>query len=267
MFANAALIRPNYEPGQYNSGGPLPHSFDLWHAAAPSLDFLSPDIYFNEFALWAGRYARPGNPLFVPEAQGGLAGAANALYAFGRLSAIGFSPFGIDDQGNAPLDLAGITNPSDRPDNAAIANVYAVLSRLAPIILEKQATGALTAALIEGEAQRSARLSIGDSTATITRAGGASAAGSRLAALFLQIGPDEFLVIGSGEAQITFSTDKPGPPVVGILSIDEQFFQDGAWIVGKRLNGDENSQGQALKLSAADLAQGRIYRVHLYRYR
>ena len=28
MFANAALIRPNYEPGQYNSGGPLPHSMD-----------------------------------------------------------------------------------------------------------------------------------------------------------------------------------------------------------------------------------------------
>src|SRR6202046_1948152 len=26
MYANAALIRPHYEPGQYNSGGPLPHS-------------------------------------------------------------------------------------------------------------------------------------------------------------------------------------------------------------------------------------------------
>jgi len=28
MYANAALIRPNYEPGQYNSGGPLPDSLD-----------------------------------------------------------------------------------------------------------------------------------------------------------------------------------------------------------------------------------------------
>jgi beta-galactosidase GanA len=37
MFANAALIRPNYEPGQYNSGGPLPHSMDVWHAAAGSV--------------------------------------------------------------------------------------------------------------------------------------------------------------------------------------------------------------------------------------
>ncbi len=267
MYANAALIRPNYEPGQYNSGGPLPHSMDVWRAAAPSLDFLSPDIYFNEFALWAGSYARPGNPLFIPEAQGGPAGAANALYAFGRLSAIGFAPFGIDDLGNAPLDLVGITNPSESPDNAAIASVYTVLSRLAPMILERQSANGLSAALIEGEAQRSARFSLGDFTATMTRAGGASNAAARIAALFLQTGPAEFLVVGSGDAQITFSTDKPGPPIVGIESIDEEIFQKGAWVPQRRLNGDENSQGQALRLSAADLAQGKIYRIRLYRYR
>jgi hypothetical protein len=264
MFANAALIRPNYEPGQYNSGGPLPHSIDIWHAAAPSLDLLSPDIYFNEFALWAGSYTRPDNPLFIPEAQGGAAGAANALYAFGHLSAIGFSPFGIDDQGNAPLDLVGITNPSDHPDNSAIASVYSQLSKLAPMILEKQASGGITAALMEGEAQRSARLSIGDYTANITRTG---SAGTRLAAMFLQTGPNEFLVTGTGDAQITFSTDKPGPPIVGIVSIDEQSFENGVLVPGRRLNGDENSQGQALRLYATDLAQGKIYRVRLYRYR
>lgn len=267
MFANAALIRPNYEPGQYNSGGPLPHSMDVWHAGAPSLDFLSPDIYFNEFALWAGRYARPDNPLFIPEAQGGTSGASNALYAFGHLSAIGFSPFGIDDQGNAPLDLVGITNPSERPDNSAIGHVYSVLSELAPMILEKQGSGGITAALIEGEAQRSARLYLGDYIATMTRTGGASGVGSRIAAMFIQTGPNELVVIGSGDAQITFSTDKPGPPIVGIESIDEEFFENGAWSPRRRLNGDENSQGQALKLYATDLAQGKIYRVRLYRYR
>lgn len=264
MFANAALIRPNYEPGQYNSGGPLPHSMDVWHAGAPSLDLLSPDIYFNEFAQWAGRYARRDNPLFIPEAQGGAAGAANALYAFGHLSAMGFSPFGIDDLGNAPLDLVGVTNASEHPDSSAISSVYGELSRLAPMILEKQEAGGITAALMEGEAQRSARVSVGDYTANITRAGGAS--GARVAAMFLQTGPNEFLVAGSGDAQITFSTDKPGPPIVGIESIDEEFFKDGVWLPGRRLNGDENSQGQALKLYASDLAQGKIYRVRLYRY-
>ena len=267
MYANAALIRPNYEPGQYNSGGPLPHSIDVWHAAAPSLDFLSPDIYFNEFALWAGSYTRPDNLLFIPEAQGGATGAANALYAFGHLSATGFAPFGIDDQGNGPLDLVGITNPSERPDNSAIADLYAALSRLAPMILEKQGTSALTAALMEGAAQRSARIFIGDYTATITRSGRASNVGARVSAMFFQIGPNEFLVLGCGDAQVTFSTDNPGAPIVGVESIDEEFFVDGAWKLGRRLNGDEDSQGQSLHLNASDLAQGKIYRVRLYRYK
>jgi hypothetical protein len=267
MYANAALIRPNYEPGQYNSGGPLPTSLDIWRSAAPSLDFFSPDIYFNEFAEWAGQYSRPDNPLFIPEAQLGTAGTANALYAFGHLSAIGFSAFGIDDQDNAPLDLAGITNPSEHLDNSAMGYVYTDLARLAPMILEKQATGAVTAGLVEGEAQRAARVAIGDYIATIARAGSASAPGSRLGAMFLQVSPDEFLVVGSGDATITFSSDKPGLPIVGIESIDEEFFDKGTWVPRRRLNGDENSQGQALRLYATDLSQGKVYRVRLYRYR
>ncbi|HEX4284067.1 MAG TPA: DUF5597 domain-containing protein [Terracidiphilus sp.] len=187
------------------------------------------------------------------------------MYAFGQLAAIGFSPFGIDDIGNAPLDLVGITNPSERPDNAAIGAVFKELSELTPLILAKQGTSEIATALIEGDAQRAARLPMGDYNANITRAGGGS--GTRVAAMFLQTGPGEFLVAGRGDAQVTFSTDKPGLPIVGVESIDEEFFENGTWTPHRRLNGDENSQGQALKLNATDLAQGRIYRVRLYRYR
>jgi hypothetical protein len=267
MYANAALIRPNYEPGQYNSGGPLPHSMDIWRAGAPALDFLSPDIYFNDFAHWAGSYTRPDNPLFIPEAQSGSAGAANALYAFGRLSAIGFSAFGIDDQGNVPLDLVGITNPSERVDGGALSSMYAELATLAPAILERQETGGLAAALIEGDAQRAARVSVGDYTAAITRAGSPAGASGRIGVMFIQTRPNEFLVIGCGDAQVVFSTEKPGPPIVGIESIDEEFFENGTWATRRRLNGDESAQGQALRLYDSDLAEGRIYRVRLYRYR
>lgn len=266
MYANAALIRPNYEPGQYNSGGPLPHSMDVWRAAAASLDFLSPDIYFNEFAYWAGEYARRNNPLFIPEAQGGAIGAANALYAFGRLDAIGFSPFGIDDVRNAPIDLVGIATPGQHLEDAgALSGTYERLAALAPTVLEKQQTGQITAEMIEGEAQRAAKVSIGDYTATLVST--SHVPGARVAAMFLQVSPDEFLVMGAGDGQINFSTDKPGAPIVGIESIDEEFFENGTWVPRRRLNGDENSQGQALKLSASDLREGRIYRVRLYRYR
>jgi hypothetical protein len=85
--------------------------------------------------------------------------------------------------------------------------------------------------------------------------------------MFLQTGKDEFIVVGSGDAQINFLTDKPGLPIVGIESIDEEFYQNGSWVPRRRLNGDESSQGQALRLYSTDLSQGRIYRVRLYRYR
>ncbi|HKO18317.1 MAG TPA: DUF5597 domain-containing protein [Acidobacteriaceae bacterium] len=267
LFVNAALVRPNYLPGQYNSGGPLPQSMDVWHAGAPKIDLLCPDIYFNEFEHWARAYARPDNPLFVPEAQGGSAGAANALEAFGGLSAIGFSPFGVDEDGNVPLDLVGITNPAERPDNSAIGRLYVELSSLAPVILQKQQTGDVTAGVVEGEAQRSARINVGEYTANLTRAGNMATPGSRVGAMFIRTGPNEFLVIGSGDGAITFSTELPGPSQVGIESIDEEILENGKWTRKRRINGDEDSHGQVLRLFAADLAVGRIYRVRLYRYR
>lgn len=265
MYVNAALIRPNYQPGQYNSGGPLPHSIDIWHAAAPSLDLLSPDIYFTDFAHWAGLYARPDNALFIPETRGGATGAANMLYAFGRLSAIGFSPFGIDSQRNAAFNLAGATNPPRHSDNDDLSDAYATLSKLAPTILKAQEDGNIDAALIEGPAQRFARISLGHYTASIFRSGPDTA--SRIGVMFIQTGEDEFLVVGAGEGQVTFTTDDPAKPIVGIESVDEEFFNNGAWTPERRLNGDETSEGQALRFHANDLSQGRIYKLRLYRYR
>jgi hypothetical protein len=87
----------------------------------------------------------------------------------------------------------------------------------------------------------------------------------RVAALFLQLSTDEFLVVGSGAAQVAFSTDRPGPNHVGLEHVEEEFFENG-WKPRRTLNGDETAQGQLLRLSVADLGEGRIYRVRLYRY-
>jgi len=271
MYVNAALIRPNYQPGQYNSGGPLPHSMDIWRAGAPSIDLLSPDIYLDDFAEWCQKYIRPDNPLFIPEARGGAEGAANAFYALGQVSAIGFSPFGIDSEDTPPVASTPGLGNTESSRGAPIAYAYATLSHLAPLILEKQTTGEIASVVLEGDAQRAARVSLGDYTMTVTRSvnatADASAAAARTSALFLQTGPNEYIVAGSGSALITFAASTPGLPIVGIESIDEEFFDGGQWVLGRRLNGDENSQGQVLKLNSDDSAQGRIYRVRLYRYR
>jgi hypothetical protein len=265
MYVNAALIRPNYQPGQYPSGGPLPRSMDIWRAAGSAIDLLSPDIYLDDFEDWVQRYIRADNPLFIPEARGGTVGAANAFYALGQVSTIGFSPFGIESVNDAPVDVAGTAEKS----GGSVSDAYANLANLSPLILEKQTTGEISAVVLEGEAQRAARISLGDYTMTVTRPVGATgdAAAARASALFLQTAPNEFIVAGSGNATVTFSATTPGLPIVGIESVDEEFFDAGQWVVGRRMNGDETSAGQVLKLNAEDSAQGRIYRVRLYRYR
>ncbi|HYB60067.1 MAG TPA: DUF5597 domain-containing protein [Methylomirabilota bacterium] len=271
MYVNAALIRPSYQPGQYNSGGPLPHSMDIWRAAAPSIDLLSPDIYLDDFVGWCQKYARPDNPLFIPEARGGTEGAANAFYAVGQVSTIGFSPFGIDSEDTAAAFTTAESGNKEKPRGGPIGDAYAILSQLIPLILEKQTTGEIGSVVLEGEAQRAARISLGDYTMTVTRSasvpGDASSIAARTSALFLQTGPNEYIVAGSGNALVTFATSTPGLPIVGIESIDEEFFDGGQWVPGRRLNGDENSQGQVLKLNGDDSAQGRVYRVRLYRYK
>jgi hypothetical protein len=270
MFTNAALIRPNYEPGQYNSGGPLPFAIDLYKAGAPSLDLLAPDIYFEDYAHWASQYARADNPLFVPEARGGAVGAANALYSFGTLRAVGFSPFGIDGEGVVLQGDASIGLSAAGEGDPAMTSLYGQLAPLAPLILQKQAQGGATTILIEGGAQRAGRGRVGDYVVSMARASGAKGEvdqTSRIAAMFLQTSPDEFLVIGSGDAQLSFATDRPGAPMVGIESIDEQLLRGGQIVAGRRLNGDETGQGQSLRLFSKDAADRKIYRVRLYRYR
>lgn len=270
MFTNAALIRPNYEPGQYNSGGPLPFSLDLWKAGAPSLDFLSPDIYFEDYAHWASEYRRADNPLFVPEARGGAAGAANALYTIGALDGLGFAPFGIDGEGVVLAGDVSVGLGNGGDGDVAITALYGQLKRLAPLVLQKQVEGKIETVMLEGAAQRAGRGRIGDYLVNMTRAngpGGAVDPASRIAAMFLQTGKDEFIVVGSGDAQISFTTDRPGLPIVGIESIDEQLLRDSGTITARRLNGDENGQGQSLRLFSKDGGEGRVYRVRLYRYR
>ncbi|MDR1763279.1 MAG: DUF5597 domain-containing protein, partial [Dysgonamonadaceae bacterium] len=263
MFTNAALIRPNYLPGQYNSGGPLPHSKDIYRAGAPHIDFISPDIYFQNFAYWGGRYNSDGNPLFVPETYSGEAGAGNAYYAFGQLDAIGFSPFGIDAFYGPPAGPGGATqNP--------LAAAYSTIDHLSQKIVEKQGTDKLSGIVLEGSEQRSGRISLGGYDVTINWAsqpqmqnnqGNAMAIYQRVGILFLQESEDEFLIAGSGSATLSFAPSS-GNQICGIVSIDEEVLVNDKWICQRRLNGDENGQGQVLRLSSAAV----VYKVKLYKY-
>jgi beta-galactosidase GanA len=252
MFANAALIRTSYVPGQYNSGGPLPQSFDIWHAGAPRLDMLAPDIYFN-FKEWTAKYDRPDNPLFVPETFGGAAGAPNAFYALGHEDAMGFSPFGI---GGEP-DATDVLGP-----------IYDALAQLTPLILEHQSSGTGMDAVVVDGLTRAQRIRVGDYTLDLTPlgAGGATSRGAETPpfGLFIATGPNEYVMAGSGLG-IKFTPETPGASYVGLGTVQEGRFVDGRWVTSRQLGGDDTGQGTALSLRGTPHGPGML-RVTLYRY-
>lgn len=258
MFVNAALIRPSYAPGQYNSGGPLAHSIDIWHAGGPKVDFLAPDIYF-EFKKWCAEYDRPGNPLFIPEAADGEKGAAQAFYAIGNHSALGYSPFGIDRGDDIGVDRV-------------LARAYDVLSQLSPLILENQPKHQVAGVMLE-ELTRAQRIQLGNYTLNITPNSGrrplppeatyAPDATVRVPhAIFIAAKPDEFYMAGSG-VTITFDVNSPGFRA-GIGTVEEGEFVNGVWQKGRTLAGDDTGQGNSVSLR--DVNPG-ILRVSLYQYK
>lgn len=260
MYVNAAVIRPSFAPGQYNSGGPLAHSMDIWRAGGPQLDFLAPDIYF-EFKNWCAQYDRLENPLFVPEAVGGPSSAANVFYAVGQHKSLGFSPFGID----------GMDGSSGGAD--ALGRSYDILSQLAPLILENQPKGRVAGVLLE-ELTPAQKLRLGDYTLNVSGngvrrpvPGAVSSQASPAPAphgIFIATGPDEFYMAGSG-LTVTFSPDTPGPPIAGLATVEEGRFVDGQWARGRTLAGDDTGQGNSVSLDAG--RDHGILRVTLYRYR
>ena len=262
MFVNAALIRPGHQPGQYPSAGPLPHLIDVWRAAAPSVDFLAPDIYFQNFTEWARRYRRSGNPLFVPEAMRSNEASVNALYSFGAHDAIGFSPFGIESIGEPAAKLLSAS--------------YDLVAQLEPLLVELQGQGMTAGLLSEGAEQRQpqqVRLNGYVLAVTFERGtppsladgvvSGGSVAGPPppSGGLVLATAPDEFIVAGTA-VTITFASSTAGKRA-GILSAEEGRFVEGRWENTRWLNGDQTHQGRHVRLEPGRFS---LQRVRLYLY-
>ncbi len=101
LYVNGAIrdpLNPSWPP-TYEVGGPNDNVFELWKAAAPAVDILSPDIYIGDTEAYLKvleLYNRPDNPLFIPETIGTGAFTRFFFAALGH-GAIGYAPFGMDD--------------------------------------------------------------------------------------------------------------------------------------------------------------------------
>lgn len=84
------------QAGIYPSGGPCPHTMDVYKINAPSLDFISPDLYLHDYETTCQNYRHGGQPLFIPEQKRDEKGARRIWSAYGNYLSLGCSPFGID---------------------------------------------------------------------------------------------------------------------------------------------------------------------------
>jgi Domain of unknown function (DUF5597)/Glycosyl hydrolases family 35 len=235
MFVNAWLINPGDErAGRWPSGGPTVHVLDVWKAAAPHVDLLAPDFYQPKVQEIAALYARPDNPLLVPEIALSPHYAAFAFPILARFDGLGVAPFGVeaDEDGDAGAGLK------------EYARTYRVLKPLLGLVARHQGTGRLHAIVQDVEPRQVLR--VGSRVALVASFPRPyDLRGPIGGGLVLELAPDDLVVAGCG---IDFVVRDLEAPLVDphqwatrqpVLSIDEGTFEGERWVPGRRRNGDE----------------------------
>ena len=260
MYANAALRDPvnDQDPITYASGGPTWNVIEVWQAAAPAIDFLSPDIYERGSVVYEGhldRYARPDNALFVAE-TGNDAPYARYLFEVMGRGGIGYSPFGIDYTGyaNFPLGAREVTEETLAP----FRDVYRLVAPWQRVWARTAYEGAVWGA---GEPDDSAEqvLDLGDWTATVrfrlwqfgmhdwTWLGDIPPREREHpdgGAIVARLGENDYVVTGRW-ARVSFDRKPLEDGRSGqILRVEQGHFNDeGEWVFERRWNGDQTDYG------------------------
>jgi hypothetical protein len=245
LYVNAALRDPIKNPpaNTYESGGATDNVIPIWKAAAPAIDLLAPDIYMSgsEQALKVIElYDRPDNPLFVPE-TGSNQEYARYMYDVFARGGLGFSPFGIDDngQGASETDITVRLEP--------IAQEYAMFS---PMMRELAKWGfeSKIKAVVEREdhAPQTIDLGLWQAIVTFSPGGGRSSQPNTRPigkAMVVQLGENEFVLIGS----LCHFTFHPVGANIGkawqYLKVEEGKYENGTFKLLRIRNGDETDWG------------------------
>ncbi len=289
LYVNAAMNSRGRKPGEYPSAGPLAHLIDVWHAGAPGIDVLAPDLYDSGFIDWVAKYHLPNNPLFIPEIQLSDNDGVRAFYVFAEHDAMGFSPFSIEDGSD--------------DCNAPLVRGYAALKELMPLLTKYQGTGALHGLLFDGD-NKERVITDGDLTVTCrhyftlpwdARAtdGSAWAEGG---GLLLRLAKNDYILAGSGiVAEFAKTTEKDASGTAkalgedgfvladgeeevasvgggkfagmrqGLASVEEVSVNgDGSFSRVRSLGGDQTHQGRHVRISVDDF---KILHVKLYEYK
>jgi hypothetical protein len=238
------------KPGVYPSGGPCPHTLDLWKCCAPALDFISPDIYLQDYEWVCKQYRYQNQPLFIPEQRADARGARRAWLAYGSYSALGCSPFGVDD-----IAASGNT----------FTKSYGILAKMSRHILAAQAanpedvfgfffddddqspTGAKDACWTK---------TFAEFTVCVKRAFVFGKPGPGYG-IVIHRGQGRFLLIGEG-FEVSFGSIHSAAMYTGILEFTELNVDEHGTLLpnGRKLNGDERRGGEVAIMPAESPGYG-----------
>ena len=272
MYVNAWLKQKMTPmPGNYPSGGPTPHTLDVWRAAAPAIAFISPDIYVPEVVYTVEQYHREGNPIFVPEIKPGIESANQAFWIFGQHDAIGVAPFGIDES---------------TPDEDPITKTYAALRQVSGLLLQHQGEGTMKGLFLDS-ANRKQSFELGGyrveaqlGSGSFTELAGFSVGQKKTAiagGILISTGKDEFIAIGK-DYYLTFTPLQQDGKTLDVDYFDEGTFVNEKWVTTRRLNGDEGTGGgdygfgfkkgnvAVLRFQPSPTGDYSIVRFKMYRY-
>ena len=241
MYVNVALRNPLTNPpaNEYESGGATDNVISIYKIAAPSIDFVAPDIYLRgdeQVMRVLDLYTREDNALMVPETGG------NTKYLYEVIRrGIGFSPFGIDGGGHER--------------NSALAAEYKLLKPVVNQLAQWGIEDKIYTA-IEPEDHSSQQINLDNWEADIifgrSRRAGTNTVVPQQAhsqqtngkTMIIQLGDGDYLVIGTN-CRITF---KPSGRNEGkawhFLRVEEGTYNNnGEWEMRRVLNGDQTDWG------------------------
>jgi len=245
LYVNAALRDPltNPKASTYESGGATDNVIPIWKAAARAIDLLAPDIYLSGSATILKvieLYNRPDNTLFVPE-TGSNAEYAKFLYTILAQGGIGFSPFGIDDNGQRA------TEEETAARLGPLAQEYAMAGPMMRELAKWSFEGKIKS-VVEREDHAEQTIDLGSWQAIVSF----GASGRRTVqtnehpigkAMVVQLGENEFVLIGS----LCHFTFKPLGANAGkawqYLKVEEGRYEKGSFKLLRIRNGDETDWG------------------------
>ena len=243
MYVNCWMDQFPRIPGNFPSGGPVAYCMEIWKQFAPEIDMLCPDIYLDYFEEICGQFAKPNNPLFIPEARPADDSAANVFSAVGRFHGLGFSPFAIEDLGNQEVKNASdevmetldIAREAFRPEGAGevLAASYRVLANLSDVLLQNYGTANLQGFTQYGRPGTMLHFDAFDVIIRYTEQRNAKGGG-----LVVQLEKDAFLVAGLNFT-FSFVTKADDRRIAQVVTLEEGEYTEDGWKKHRVLNGDE----------------------------